>query len=468
MKKVIGIVLALAVLSLPVLATSYTNFTDLAFSGSFALGSTEIIDSSGNFTVAGTFTIADVLTFSDGATIDNTSATTLTVTETNIDLAGATTADTLGLSDALTLSDGATIDNSSATILALTETTIDLVGATLADALTLSDVLTFSDSGTIDNTAADTLTITETNITMAGAVGITSGTITGITDLAVADGGTGSSTASDARTALGLAIGTNVQAWDAQLDDIAALVQTDSYFIVGDGTNWVEETGATARTSLGLGTIATQAADSVDLDGGAIDGTAIGANSASTGAFTTVTCQSIVDSSGAGAVVTNKATAVEYMAIQQTVITFTLTGDHDLDLADGDHGTGIKVYDMPEGRIFILGATIDASITTSANYNASTADTYYVSMGTVVGADDNDLTGTEADIIPRTTIDTDSGGTLTADWHAALASAAQFDGTATAKDLYVNAACADANNTDANTYAITGTATITWINLGDY
>ena len=55
-----------------------------------------------------------------------------------------------------------------------------------------------------------------------------------------------------ARTSLGLAIGTNVQAWDAQLDDIAALAPTDSNLLVGNGTNWVLESGATLRTSLGL------------------------------------------------------------------------------------------------------------------------------------------------------------------------------------------------------------------------
>ena len=41
---------------------------------------------------------------------------------------------------------------------------------------------------------------------------------------------------------------------DAQLQDVAGLAVTDGGFIVGDGGNFVLETGATARTSLGLGT----------------------------------------------------------------------------------------------------------------------------------------------------------------------------------------------------------------------
>ena len=70
--------------------------------------------------------------------------------------------------------------------------------------------------------------------------------------LPVANGGTAGSTASAARTNLGLAIGTDVQAYDAGLADIAGLAVTDGNFIVGDGANWVVESGATARTSLGV------------------------------------------------------------------------------------------------------------------------------------------------------------------------------------------------------------------------
>ena len=60
--------------------------------------------------------------------------------------------------------------------------------------------------------------------------------------------------AATARTNLGVEIGTDVQAYDAQLTDIAGLTPTDSNFIVGDGANFVLESGNTARTSLGLGT----------------------------------------------------------------------------------------------------------------------------------------------------------------------------------------------------------------------
>jgi len=96
------------------------------------------------------------------------------------------------------------------------------------------------------------------------------------TDLAIAQGGTGASTADAALTNLGATttgkavftaadaaaaqqamdteVGVDVQAYDAQLADIAGLTPTDSNFIVGNGSNFVTESGATARNSLALGT----------------------------------------------------------------------------------------------------------------------------------------------------------------------------------------------------------------------
>jgi len=70
--------------------------------------------------------------------------------------------------------------------------------------------------------------------------------------LPLANGGTGATDAGTARTNLGLAIGTNVQAYDAQLADVAGLTPTDNGVIVGNGTNFVVESGSTLRTSLGL------------------------------------------------------------------------------------------------------------------------------------------------------------------------------------------------------------------------
>jgi hypothetical protein len=74
---------------------------------------------------------------------------------------------------------------------------------------------------------------------------ITGGTITGITALAVADGGTGASTFTDGGVLLGSGTGA-----------ITAMgVLADSEMIVGDGTtDPVAESGATLRTSIGVGT----------------------------------------------------------------------------------------------------------------------------------------------------------------------------------------------------------------------
>ncbi len=83
----------------------------------------------------------------------------------------------------------------------------------------------------------------------AASVAITGGSVTGITDITVADGGTGASTAGDARTNLGLAIGSNVQAWDADLDTIATIGTTLQQIRVNVGGTALEYFTPAAATA---------------------------------------------------------------------------------------------------------------------------------------------------------------------------------------------------------------------------
>ena len=131
--------------------------------------------------------------------------------------------------------------------------------------------------GTIATQAASSVAITGGTIT--------GGTITGITDLAVADGGTGASTAADARTNLGVAIGTDVQAHDAGLQSIAGLTTGADQTIYTTGADTYAVTSLTAagrallddanaaaqRATLGLGTVATASSiGTSDLTNGAV------------------------------------------------------------------------------------------------------------------------------------------------------------------------------------------------------
>ena len=173
-------------------------------------------------------------------------------------LIGNTTGNTLSKAT-LTAGSGVTITNGagSITISAVdTDTTY-----TAGDGLDLTGTV-FS----ADLKANGGLVIESTEL----AVDLGASAITGT--LAVGDGGTGATTASGARTALGVAIGSDVQAFNAKLSAVAGLAVTDGNFIVGNGSTFVAESGATARTSLGLGSIATQNSNNVSITGGSIDG----------------------------------------------------------------------------------------------------------------------------------------------------------------------------------------------------
>ena len=92
--------------------------------------------------------------------------------------------------------------------------------------------------------------------------------------------------ASTARTNLGVAIGTNVQAYDADLQAIAGLTSAadkgiqftgsgtaGTYDLTTAGKALLDDASASAqRTTLGLGTIATQDASNVSISGGSVTG----------------------------------------------------------------------------------------------------------------------------------------------------------------------------------------------------
>ena len=127
-----------------------------------------------------------------------------------------------------------------------TNLVISVAGRTGAVTLTTADI---SGLGTIATQAASN-------------VSITGGSITGITDLAVADGGTGASTAGDARTNLGLVIGTDVLSPSgsaASLTSFPTFNQnttgtasnvTGTVAVLNGGTGATTTSGA--RTNLGL------------------------------------------------------------------------------------------------------------------------------------------------------------------------------------------------------------------------
>ena len=155
-----------------------------------------------------------------------------------------------GITD-ITVADGGTGSSTAAgarTNLGVTATGADTAYAFRAN--NLSDLASATSART--NIGLGTIATQNSN-----AVSITGGSITGVTDIAIADGGTGASTSSGARTNLGVAIGSDVQAYDEDLTALGGLAKTDGNFIVGNGTTWVAESGATARTSLGLGSLAT-------------------------------------------------------------------------------------------------------------------------------------------------------------------------------------------------------------------
>ena len=198
-------------------------------------------------------------------------------------------------------------------------------------------------------------------------------------------------------------IGSSVQAWDAQLDDIAALAVTDSNFIVADGANWVAESGATARTSLGLGALAIKStindgdwsgADLAVVNGGTGASTASGARTA-----LGLVVGTDVQAHGADldAIEALGSTGIAVRSAADTWVQRTITAAGGAFWADGDGVSGNPTIDV---ALQVFETTVGQAALDSGGevilLDAATGETWEV-LDIVLSADGTNFSGAGGD-----------------------------------------------------------------------
>ena len=223
--------------------------------------------------------------------------------------------------------------------------TLTIGGVTIIDnggsgavALSGIDSIDATTEATIE-AAIDTLS----NLTSIGTLA------TGVwqaTDIAVAHGGTGASSAGDARTNLGLVIGTNVQAYDADLAAIAGLTSAANKipYFTGSGAAAVADFTAFGRSIVD------------DADAGAVR-TTIGVDAAGTDNSTNVTL----------------AGSLDYLTISGQEITrgaIVLTTDVSGTLPVGNGGTGATT--LGDNRVLTGAGTSAISAEANMTFDGST------------------------------------------------------------------------------------------------
>ncbi len=139
-------------------------------------------------------------------------------------------------------------------------------------------------------------------------------------------------------------------------------------------------------------------------------------------------------------------------------------------VVNGTEYQGTLLYTFPEGRINVLGcvASLQQKTTSALASTLNASSTGSIGLGTAT-ASATTLATTMVDLLPATAFTSSAtinvAGTAVT---AALAAAAQFDGTGTAKAMYLNTAYATTADVDADaTQTISGTITLTFAWLGD-
>jgi hypothetical protein len=183
----------------------------------------------------------------------------------------------------------------------------------------------------------------------------------------------------------------------------------------------------------------------------------------------------VTDVAGVGVKNGSTVTVQEYGggAVRKTVLTCTATPITISDDAGVAQYGGVKVYDFPEGMICTLGAVVSGTLT--AGVTGTIIDNWDgdVALGTATAGTGATLTGTEADILQSVAVSagaSDKDGVVDAVSVATAlteSGARWHDGTATAKDMYLNFVIDDDATHTAGTATFTGTISFAWINLGD-
>jgi len=179
---------------------------------------------------------------------------------------------------------------------------------------------------------------------------------------------------------------------------------------------------------------------------------------------------------GVGSSSTSGVTVYEYHEngpIRRTVLecnAVTVTISDDAGVAQ--YG-GVKVYDFPEGMLLTLGAQVSGILTAGVTGTIINNWDGDVALGTATATTGATLVSTEADILQSVAVSAGASDKLGVVDAVSVATALTetgarwHDGTATAKDMYLNFVIDDDATHTAGTATFTGTINILWATLGD-